>query len=410
MVRCSLLGRTPLVWSMLLALQVSAAAAQDSYFDEDASTPPSPTYASGSDEADAVQPREIDLGDLQPAGDADSVGANGAKVEVIKERYPNGSTRIEREVTQDANDNYINHGSWKMYDAAGTLIAEGRYENGERTGTWNRWYRGKESKLFAEAPYLQFRGPFISQATFENGRLDGAWTIYDAKQHIISKWEFVDGQRNGVGTWYYPNGRKLREIAYRDGDMDGDFLQWNPDGSLAEKVSYQLGRKLAPKTEYHQGTQRKKSEGMYLYRKDIIKVADDWWNCQPAQYTKHGKDERHGRWVSWHENGAKEMEGEFKSDLQVGKFTWWHANGQKMSEGYYEEGKMVGRWIWWHPNGQKRNEGEYVDGAPSGRWTWWETDGRVAQRADFSHGDSRVVERPRSTSPRPTTSRLRPSR
>jgi hypothetical protein len=36
---------------------------------------------------------------------------DASEMEVIRERFPNGSIRIEREVTQDADGNYINHGS-----------------------------------------------------------------------------------------------------------------------------------------------------------------------------------------------------------------------------------------------------------------------------------------------------------
>ncbi len=44
-------------------------------------------------------------------------------------------------MTQDARGNYLNHGSWKMWDQRGNLVAQGQYEYGNRTGTWIRWYR-----------------------------------------------------------------------------------------------------------------------------------------------------------------------------------------------------------------------------------------------------------------------------
>ena len=46
------------------------------------------------------------------------IADDGAEIEVIRERYPNRSVKIEREVTQDAEGNYVNHGSWKMWDLA----------------------------------------------------------------------------------------------------------------------------------------------------------------------------------------------------------------------------------------------------------------------------------------------------
>ena len=43
---------------------------------------------------------------------------DAGKVELVTERYPNGKVKIEREVGQDAAGNYINQGSYKIYNPA----------------------------------------------------------------------------------------------------------------------------------------------------------------------------------------------------------------------------------------------------------------------------------------------------
>src|SRR5262245_2176489 len=40
------------------------------------------------------------------------------EVEVIRERYPDGKVRVERQVTLDADGNYVNHGPWKWYSSS----------------------------------------------------------------------------------------------------------------------------------------------------------------------------------------------------------------------------------------------------------------------------------------------------
>ncbi|MGI9429654.1 MAG: hypothetical protein ACR2NM_13415, partial [Bythopirellula sp.] len=45
--------------------------------------------------------------------------------EVFVERFPEGSIKVEREVTLDPEGNYVNHGPWRMWSQAGKLIAEG---------------------------------------------------------------------------------------------------------------------------------------------------------------------------------------------------------------------------------------------------------------------------------------------
>src|SRR5262245_45483663 len=117
-----------------------------------------------------------------PGPGKDIADANAAtpQTEVIKERFPSGLVKIERQVTQDGQGNYLNHGPWKMWDERGNLIAQGEYDLGERNGEWIRWYRAAaESELFSKLPYSQFIGPFVSQATFKRGKLDGVWIIYD---------------------------------------------------------------------------------------------------------------------------------------------------------------------------------------------------------------------------------------
>ncbi len=326
---------------------------------------------------------------------ADESGEPSTDTEVIKERFANGTVRVEREVTQDSAGNYVNHGMWKTWDERGNLVAQGEFEHGRRTGTWVRWYRGAaDAKLLSQMPYQQFAGPFISQATFKDGQLDGAWTIYDGKQHKISQWHFVEGRRHGMSTWWFSTGRKMREIQYRDGDMDGELIEYGPAGSVLSKSTYQAGRKLASKTATHTGG-AKKSQGMYLFAREMEQTPDDWWECKTRATTRQGKDEKHGPWSSWYANGQRQLEGTYEHDAQVGQFTWWHSNGQKALEGKFDLGKQDGSWTWWYPTGQKSIAGQYAHGNPTGRWTWWKEDGKVAQSADLSHSEGVVIDMPK---------------
>jgi antitoxin component YwqK of YwqJK toxin-antitoxin module len=318
--------------------------------------------------------------------------------EIIKERFADGSVKVEREVAQDAEGNYHNHGIWKTWDARGNLLAQGEFNHGNRCGTWVRWYRNpSEVPLLMKLPYSKYNGPFISQAAFDNDLLDGMWTIYDGKKNKISQWEFSKGKRNGVSIWWHTNGHKMREVGYRDGELHGQLLEWGTDGTLLAKETYQGGHRQAPKVvaKYQDGS--KKSEGMYLFSKEVEQSPDDWWNCKAQVTSKQGKDERHGPWTTWYANGQPQLEGNFEHDLQSGQFAWWHQNGQKALEGRFDAGKQHGAWTWWYPSGQKSIRGEYAHGNPSGRWTWWKEDGKVSQSADLSHSEGVVVDTPATT-------------
>lgn len=303
--------------------------------------------------------------------------------EVINERYPDGTVKIRREMKQDEAGNYVRHGQWKMWDRKGNLIAEGQYQDNERHGQWTRWYGSGSAPLFSKSPYTSFEGPYVSKANFKNGKLNGKWSVSDREQRLISEWDFVDGKRDGALVWYHPQGHKLEEITYSDGLIDGHLKIWNGNGELVTDDEYQNGRKLAIKTEhYPNGT--KKSEGMYLHAQHAIKSTDDWWDAKPATFTINGKDERHGTYTAWHENGQKHFEGKFKNDLRVGEFTYWYSNGQKQLQGAYTVGKPNGPWVWWHKNGQKATQGQYKNGEPRGPWAYWKENGRLHQKADYT--------------------------
>lgn len=302
-------------------------------------------------------------------------------IELIQERYPTGAIKIEREMTQDAEGNYIRHGNWTLYDTAGNIIARGRYEKGEREGTWTRVYKGDESPIFAQSPYREYKGPYLSQANFENGRLSGAWIIADAKQHKISEINFENGVRNGLSISWYPSGAKMQEVVYREGLIDGEHLQWSTDSKLIAKEEYQAGRKISPKITFFSNGQKKVEES-YLSPAVTIDSGDDWWNAKFSIYATHGKETKHGPSTSWHENGQKRLTGNYENNQPEGKFVWWFPSGQKSMEGVFQNGKPVGVWTWWHANGQKATRGEYKDGVPVGKWMWWNEDGRLAKSVE----------------------------
>jgi antitoxin component YwqK of YwqJK toxin-antitoxin module len=303
--------------------------------------------------------------------------------ETIRERYDNGRVKIERGVAQDDLENYVNHGPWRMWDEAGNLIAEGVYHYGRREGKWTRWYQPDEADLFATPPFNLFSGPYVSQATFRDGELNGPWVIKDHGDLKICEWNFVAGRRHGESVWYYHTGRKLRVINYRAGELHGELLEWDLNGNPVTRVQYENGRRHEKTLQTYPDGQ-KKVEGMVLQARLLIKEPDDWWEAKMATYVAKGKDQKHGSWTAWYPNGQQRFAGEYQYDKPSGTFTWWHQNGQKSLLAHYENGLKQGQWTWWHPNGQKSIQGQYRDDSPLDRWVWWHDTGKVAQRIDFS--------------------------
>ena len=56
-----------------------------------------------------------------PTSEPETVRARRVELtpETITEKYPNRKVKIERQVVQDDERNYVNHGPWKMWDPNG---------------------------------------------------------------------------------------------------------------------------------------------------------------------------------------------------------------------------------------------------------------------------------------------------
>lgn len=323
--------------------------------------------------SDQVEP------EMLPAEEA----AENEPTEVIQERYPNGTIKIERNMKRDAAGNYVLHGEWRQFDTRGTLIGEGRYKNSQREGVWKRYLRPEESKIFATSPYREFKGPFLSQAQFVGGQMHGTWYILDAKGLRVSEIQYDAGKRHGRALWYHATGRPAHEMNFVNGEIEGEVRQWDLQGQLTAKEVYEKGRRAGSLVEHYPNGQKKSQTG-YLFAALVIKTPDDFWNAKLAEYETIGKDERHGHFVMFHDNGNKQRSGEYEHDAPVGKMTWWYPNGQKSHEGAYVLGAADGEWTWWYKNGQKSIVGAYENGRPAGDWNWWKEDGRLAQKADMS--------------------------
>ncbi len=306
--------------------------------------------------------------------------------EIVRQRYPDGQIQVEREMIQDDQGNYQNHGWWRLYNRAGQVIADGIFEYGLMEGPWKRLHSANEGGIFAGAPFNQFQDPFLSTATFEKGKLNGVWQIYDRSQRKIMEITYVQGKRHGPATWWYPNGTRMREMTFHHGLIDGKLIEWDANQNVVREEEFIEGRKVSiATTQFPSG--KKKTQLQSLEAKLVLKDADDWWAAKPARYETEGTPYRSGPFAAWFENGQLEMQGQFFDDLREGQFVWWHSNGQKRVAGQYKKDKKDGVWIWWHANGMKAAEGRYAEDRKVGQWLEWDENGKIINREEFTADD-----------------------
>ena len=315
------------------------------------------------------------------------------EVEMVRERYSDGSIHIERQMTLDRDGNYVNHGGWKMLATSGDVLAEGQYHFGRRVGQWTRWHGKNDSPLFNEVPFKQFKAPFMSQVTFTDGVMDGEWIIVDANDRKCSQVSLKAGQRHGLAITWLPNGSTYRQATYENGLPVGDLLEIDRKTSKVERTAtFVEGRKVVNKMDFYYGTKQKKSETLYLGPATTQQAADEFWNVRFAKYASEGKDLRHGLAKAWYPNGKLEFEGTYQYGKKSGTFTFWHENGQVAATGDYRDDQPEGQWVWWHDNGQKSAYGRYEDGLLIGEWRWWNEAGKLTKQHIYDGTESASTE------------------
>lgn len=339
--------------------------------------------------------RELDFRDLGPPQQADNEDPGrdrprsrkqtietSGRVEVVKQHYSDGKVQIEREVTQDLEGNYFNHGYWRLFGPAGQTLADGVFQYGLMEGPWSRWHPAQPEGLFKLRPFNLFRGPFLSTATFVGGKLDGVWQITDSSQRKIMEVAYRDGKRHGLSAWYYPDSSRMREQYFNDGVLDGTLTEWDERGRETRRDEYVKGRRVVTTTANYR-PQQKKSEVTYL--DPVLELAgpDDWWEATPAAFKTIGRKVEHGPCGTWFENGQPQMQGQYQDGKRVGNWTWWHANGMKQLSGRFEADRKVGQWTWWHANGQKAIEGNYQADQAAGVWNWWDEKGKRTDNRNY---------------------------
>lgn len=297
------------------------------------------------------------------------------ETETIRERYKDGKVHVERQVALDADQNYVNHGSFTEWSAKGEVVTSGTYEMGNRQGPWIKFYQAKEAALFNTQPYTRFKAPFQSAVEFKDNKMDGLWAITDAEHRVVSQIQLTGGIRNGQATWFHPNGQVLYQADYKDGILDGVYIEKSAEGKVVRNDKYVDGRRSETVKDYYP-SKALKSEMSFLSPPQIVVSKDDWDSAKLATYSATGEKIKHGSYRTYFENGQLMSVGSYDRGSQTGSFESWHANGEKAASGNYVAGSQDGAWSWWHENGMRKASATYKRGRADGEVLAWSDSGK----------------------------------
>ena len=109
-------------------------------------------------------------------------------------------------------------------------------------------------------------------------------------------------------------------------------------------------------------------------------------NGQKAYEIQYKNGQYDGVFTSFHDNGNKSYEQHYVGHVAHGPDTGWNADGSLSYTAQYRDGKQDGRWTHWYANGQKHSEADYDNGKYHGRVTYWHENGQIGSVNDYKNG------------------------
>jgi antitoxin component YwqK of YwqJK toxin-antitoxin module len=235
-----------------------------------------------------------------------------------------------------------------------------------------------------------FTGPFLSQATYRDGQLDGVWRLFDADSRLVSEVRFRNGRRDGAATLWTPTGGVRRRAQFAEGTPSGELQTVSESGELIIIARFEAGREVIERAKRYENGRLKTREA-WLGGVQQPDEPDDPWRLRLARFVATGDELRNGLREAWWPNGQPKLRVEYRLGKAVGQARWWHENGQLALSGVYEDGLACGQWNWWRESGLRAASCRYDQGAPVGEWSLWAADG---QRQPAGPTLGKVVQRP----------------
>ncbi len=276
-----------------------------------------------------------------------------------REWHPNGQLKIEATViggTADINpgaqQDWLFDGVAKVFDDAGTLIAEIPYEKGVMEG--KTFYFYSNSQIQRELPYHnnllegevleylpdgQLKSKTQYQAGLKHGQSLGfwpgektAWTeTYQSGLLVEADYFNLSGEpicqvRYKQGFQAIFNGPSLDQIVeIRKGKPEGIVKEFTPSGELKSSHHIKNGKKQGEQIDYYLSAEREEGS-----QDPLPKISIPWIDDSISGIVK-----------TWYPNGKLESQRELSRNKKMGPSFAWYRDGGLMYMEEYEEDRLL---------------------------------------------------------------------
>ncbi len=134
-------------------------------------------------------------------------------------------------------------------------------------------------------------GARLAQATFEHGRLTGAYQEWHPNGRLKLEGHYRSDEKDGKFAAFYPDGTKKWEEGWRAGVQHGPARSWHPNGNAMGDMSFTEGRLHGPARTWYSSGQIQ-AEGVFV---DGARDGEwrAWWEdgrTQKIVEFDHGKE------------------------------------------------------------------------------------------------------------------------
>lgn len=114
-----------------------------------------------------------------------------------------------------------------------------------------------------------------------------------------------------------------------------------------------------------------------------VKGADGLY-CVTAASARSREPVREGPSLTFHQNGARRLEGRWEKGQRTGHWLTWSDRGTKESEMDWVAGKREGLYVAYWPNGKRSAEAHYRDDKMDGESKTWDDRGKLMAITEYA--------------------------
>ncbi|WP_447876126.1 hypothetical protein [Serratia fonticola] len=250
------------------------------------------------------------------------------------------------------------------------------------------WYLGNDLDTSGEGKHKAFEG-YTDTEDFSSQKFIADFTTYYKSGERAAEISFnQQGLRDGKFNSWHKNGKIDQKIKFFDGKIDGESIQFNDNGTVANKSVFNSGVHADGSCNHYDGNGNVLREHSYL----------------------DGKYE--GKYVDYYSAGKPELESFYKNGVVVGEKKEYFENGKIKSlshfdeqgeidgiqETYAESGKLISRVVYkntqpvsterWYVTGKEKYLEQYDENRKKhGDMKEWAENGELIHHVKFNRGD-----------------------